>query len=92
MTSTEERLESQTDTWSQRLDEALDEASALENRGRAFLENVQAYRSDAEHFAGEGDLVRAFEAVVWAWAWLEIGARIDAIDWDYPEDGYADDA
>jgi hypothetical protein len=84
------RLDAETDTWADRLDEALDDAQAATEEGQAFLENVRAYRSDADHFVEQGDLVRAFEAVVWAWAWLEIGARIDAIDWDYPEDGFTD--
>lgn len=84
---TERRLLDETDTWRRRLDEALDEASPNDARGRAFLENIEAYRADADHFEAQDDPVRAFEAVVWAWAWLEIGARIDAIDWAYPEDG-----
>jgi len=44
-------------------------------KDKEFLENVQAYISDTEHFLQKGDLVRAFEAIVWAWAWLEIGQR-----------------
>ena len=44
-------------------------------KDKEFFENVQAYISDAEHFLQRGDLVRAFEAIVWAWAWLEIGQR-----------------
>lgn len=88
MDETAKRLEQETEQWAKRLDEALDEADARTDEGEAFLENVRAYRSDAAHFADDEDRVRAFEAVVWAWAWLEIGARIDAIDWEYPEDGF----
>lgn len=85
MDGTDERLRDQTDTWRDRLDRALDEATVAGERGDRFLENIRAYRSDCDHFEGEGDLVRAFEAIVWAWAWLEIGADIGAIDWSYPE-------
>lgn len=85
MDGTDERLRDQTDTWRGRLDRALDEANAADERGHRFLENIRAYRSDCVHFEEEGDLVRAFEAIVWAWAWLEIGADIGAIDWSYPE-------
>lgn len=88
MDETGQRLASENRTWARRLDEALDEATPEDERGEAFLQNVRAYRSDADHFSDEGDLVRAFEAVVWAWAWLEIGARIGAIDWEYPEGGF----
>ncbi len=40
---------------------------------KQFLENISAYLSDSRHFLDKGDLIRAFEAVVWAWAWMEIG-------------------
>ena len=38
-----------------------------------FLENVSAYIRDSQYFLEKGDLIRAFEAVIWAWAWMEIG-------------------
>lgn len=38
-----------------------------------FLENISAYISDSRYFLEKGDLIRAFEAVIWAWAWMEIG-------------------
>ena len=38
-----------------------------------FLENVSAYIRDSHYFLEKGDLIRAFEAVIWAWAWMEIG-------------------
>jgi len=37
-----------------------------------YATNVRAYYSDSFHFVGKGDYVRAFEAIVWAWAWYEI--------------------
>lgn len=85
---TDARLRGEIDAWRDRLDAALDEAEPQTEQGDAFLENVRAYRDDTDHFESKGDLVRAFEAIVWAWSWLEIGARIDAIDWAYPEDGF----
>ena len=59
--------------WGDRLVRALTDAKAADGTGERFLDNIRAYQDDAEHFQGEGDLVRAFECVVWAWAWLEIG-------------------
>ncbi len=41
-----------------------------------FLENISAYLSDSKYFLEMGDLIRAFEAVVWAWAWMEIGLEM----------------
>ncbi|MDD4162925.1 MAG: DUF357 domain-containing protein [Methanothrix sp.] len=40
-----------------------------------FLENVSAYIRDCQYFLEKGDLIRAFEAVIWAWAWMEIGLQ-----------------
>ncbi|MDX1611415.1 MAG: DUF357 domain-containing protein [Candidatus Thermoplasmatota archaeon] len=78
-------LTEQTATWRKRLDRALEEAEPATAQGADLMVNVRAYRQDADHFEQEGDLVRAFEAIVWAWSWLEIGARLEEIDWSYPE-------
>ncbi len=71
---TAEQLERETLKW---LSRAKEKAGTLEAvpGGDNFLENALAYISDARHFLEKRDLVRAFEAVVWAWAWLEIGER-----------------
>jgi len=44
-------------------------------KDKSFLENIQAYIKDTDYFLNKKDLIRAFEAVIWAWAWLEIGKR-----------------
>ena len=38
-----------------------------------FMENISAYIRDCQYFLEKGDLIRAFEAIIWAWAWMEIG-------------------
>ena len=43
------------------------------SRDGEFRENVSAYIRDCQYFLEKGDLIRAFEAVIWAWAWMEIG-------------------
>jgi len=37
-----------------------------------MLINMKAYVSDSKHFQKNGDLVRSFEAIVWAWSIYEI--------------------
>jgi hypothetical protein len=44
-----------------------------------FLKNINAYIKDCKYFLGRGDLIRAFEAVIWAWAWLEIGKELKVL-------------
>lgn len=67
-----EDLRAETLKW---LDRAEDLFCRLTGDER-FLENISAYLSDSRHFLKIGDLIRAFEAVVWAWAWMEIGMEI----------------
>ncbi len=70
---TRKRLEDETRKW-------LDRIGKVGMEGDKWMtENIRAYVSDAEYFLGKGDLVRAFEAVIWAWAWYEIGREIGRI-------------
>lgn len=79
MTDTAERLRRETEEWEEKLDTRLKNVSATDEAGEEMLENARAYLSDVDHFRAEDDLVRAFEAVIWGWSWLEIGERIGKI-------------
>ena len=68
----EEDLRAETLKWLKKAEELFSRVSGEEQ----FLENVSAYLQDSRYFLNEGDLIRAFEAVVWAWAWLEIGLEM----------------
>lgn len=46
---------------------------------KRFVENIKAYIADSEYFLMKGDLIRAFECLIWAWAWLEIGLEIGEV-------------
>ncbi len=46
----------------------------------SFLEMANCYYSDARHFRETGDVVTAFAAVNYAYAWLDCGARIGLFD------------
>jgi hypothetical protein len=45
-----------------------------------FLEMIDAYISDARHFADEGDIPRAIEAVSYAYGWIDSGVRVGLFD------------
>jgi hypothetical protein len=49
------------------------------SRSEHFLNNISAYIFDSKHFLEHGDLIRGFEAVVWAWAWIEIGLEMGVL-------------
>ncbi|MBN2101608.1 MAG: DUF357 domain-containing protein [Candidatus Aenigmarchaeota archaeon] len=69
----ENELAEQTKIWSDKIKTEMQGIKLLNRDKRTFLENVQAYIQDSEYFVEQGDLVRAFEAIIWAWSWLEIG-------------------
>jgi len=65
----EENLRNETVRWQGRAEALFSQLSGDER----FLENISAYLSDSHYFMKQKDLIRAFEAVIWAWAWMEIG-------------------
>ncbi|MBE8539134.1 DUF357 domain-containing protein [Geoglobus acetivorans] len=73
--SLEEDLKKETLKWLEKI-ENID----FEGDSR-FVENIRAYISDSKYFLEINDLVRAFECVVWAWAWLEIGKEYGFVRW-----------
>lgn len=79
MTDTAQRLDAETEKWEEKLHDRLASITAADAEGEDLLENVRAYRDDVQHFRDEDDPVRAFEAVIWAWSWLEIGERLGHI-------------
>jgi hypothetical protein len=50
------------------------------DKGKEYKTNIEAYISDSKHFLGKKDYVRAFEAVIWAWAFLEISKDLKLIE------------
>jgi len=79
MTDTKEQLKEEIKKWTEKLGTSLDSAKALNNKGAEMLTNIKAYQADSIHFYEKGDLVRSFEALIWAWAYLEIGSELEII-------------
>ena len=69
------------DKWYEKLVKRLEKTKSKNDLGKEFLENVNAYKKDCIYFLEKGDYMRSFEAVVWAWAWLEIGEKIDIFEY-----------
>ncbi|MCQ4153303.1 MAG: DUF357 domain-containing protein [Archaeoglobales archaeon] len=65
-------LKQETEKWLGRIKERIRHVDGE----RKFMENIRAYISDSEYFMSTSDFIRAFECVIWAWAWLEIGLEI----------------
>ena len=67
----EEDLRSETVKWQAKAEDLYQRISG----DGEFLENVSAYIRDCQYFIEKNDLIRAFEAIIWAWAWMEIGLQ-----------------
>ena len=75
----EKELKNETIKWLSRIREKIKNVEAVNKKGEEFLRNINAYISDTEYFLNKNDLIRAFECIVWAWAWLEIGLNIEIL-------------
>ncbi|MCJ7444628.1 MAG: DUF357 domain-containing protein [Methanotrichaceae archaeon] len=77
-TSLEKELENEILKWLERAERIVSKISPMGNEPEQerFLKNISAYIFDSKYFLEYDDLIRAFEAIVWAWAWIEIGLEI----------------
>lgn len=73
----ESGLRKEIEKWTERLEKELKKIK--DDEENEFLTNIKAYLSDSKHFYDKKDLIRSFEAIIWAWAWLEIGKEIGKI-------------
>jgi hypothetical protein len=71
----ERALREETGIWLSRLEKAYSNFSPTGKLPEADLrpirENIEAYIKDAHYFLEKHDLIKAFEAVVYAWGLLE---------------------
>lgn len=72
----EAELREETRKWLLKAEDLLCKVSG----DKRFLENVSAYIHDSHYFMEKGDLIRAFESVIWAWAWMEIGLNMKLLE------------
>ncbi len=63
--------------WTAKLDDALSTAGARSEAGKKMISNIKAYREDFEHFLKQGNLIKSFECLIWAWTLLETGKELE---------------
>lgn len=73
-----ESLRKETEKWLIKLENLKIEAKS--ERGSEYKKNIEAYINDSKHFTENGDLIRAFEAIVWAWAFFEISEELGLLE------------
>lgn len=77
--SAERELRSETEKWLERIRAEQKNVVLKDAARKDFLTNIDAYIEDTTHFLNQKDYVRAFEAVIWAWAWLSIGKELGVL-------------
>jgi len=75
----EQELRNETKKWLQRIEKERLTVGPQGKKGEEALRNIDAYVKDSMHFLEKGDLVRSFEAVIWAWSWIEIGLELEIL-------------
>lgn len=75
----ENDLRNEIEKWARKIDEETRDIRPLKEGGEEYIRNIEAYIKDSGHFMEKGDLVRSFEAIIWAWAWIEILKEIGII-------------
>ncbi len=75
MESERETLIKEIKKWTKKINEEIKGIQGDED----FLKNINAYINDSKYFFEKNDFVRSFEAIIWAWAWLEIGKDIKKV-------------
>lgn len=69
-------LKKETRKWLTKIEKEIKGIEPADKKAGEFLENIRAYINDSRYFTEKGDLVRAFEAVIWAWSHLSISMEL----------------
>jgi len=75
----EKDLLSEIQKWSKKLNEAMSDVKPVTSDGMKLFANIKAYYDDSAHFLNNGELIKSFESLIWAWALLEIGKELKHI-------------
>jgi len=73
-----EELKKETEKWLKKIENL--ELVAKSEKGKEFRRNIEAYISDTKYFLDKGELIKAFEAIIWAWAFLEISKELNLLE------------
>lgn len=77
--TTDEILRFEIQKWLNKIEPLAEKVVANNKKGDEMITNMKAYISDSKHFLAKGDLVRSFEAIVWAFSIYEICTKLKII-------------
>lgn len=78
----EEDLREEIREMTEKIELLVDKIEIEDGRGVGMLTNMKAYISDSKHFLSANNLIKSFEAIVWAWAILEICEELEVFKID----------
>ena len=75
----DKELKKETEKWLKRIEEKMKNIQLIDKSKQEILVNIEAYISDCRHFLEKNDLIRAFEAIIYAWGIIETLERIELV-------------
>jgi len=60
----------------ERMNGIVENTEVLDKKGEGILELAKAYYKDSKHFLDKKDFIRAFEAVIISWAYIDSGLHL----------------
>ncbi len=73
----EDRLREEILEMTQKIEPLVERVEVVDNRGIEIFTNMKSYIADSQHFLKAGNLIKSFEAILWAWAILELGEELE---------------
>ena len=74
-----DELRQQTEKMLKEIKEKRKKIHLLDSSKKDLIKNIDAYISDTSYFLEKKDFIRAFEAVVWSFSWLEIMEQLGIV-------------
>jgi len=65
--------------WLAKLEKKLEKTKPVGKKGEELLKNIQAYVYDTNHFLKQGDYIKAWESISFAWGMFETGEELEAL-------------
>jgi hypothetical protein len=75
MDETAKKLAEETEKWKTKIESEIISVKITGKKSKELMENINAYIKDSDYFLSKKDYIRAFEAIIWAWALYETGKR-----------------
>mgnify|MGYP000424446781 CR=1 FL=1 len=66
--------------WMERIEKIKFRVRNKNEKYTRYEKNINAYIKDSKYWLKKNELIKSFEALIWAWAWLEILKELDIIE------------